>query len=162
MTAAREQFVKDFTPIVLEAAAGSGLFASLFMAQAILESSNAQGQPGASLLASKYNNYFGIKASAGWKGKVINLKTREVFNGKDAVITDGFRVYDSPAESFKDRVNFLKSNPRYKKVFTAPTPLLQAMELKAAGYATDPNYSAILTSIINSNNLLILDQKKKC
>ena len=161
MAVTREQFIKDFTPVVIEAAAGSGLFTSLFMAQAILESSNAQGQPGASLLASKYNNFFGIKASAGWAGKVINLKTREVFNGKDAVITDGFRVYDSPAESFKDRVKFLKTNPRYAKVFAAPTPLLQAMELKAAGYATDPNYASVLASIIKANNLLILDQKKK-
>lgn len=157
----RTEFIQKFTPVVIQAAAGSGLFPSLFMAQAILESSDKNGVPGASLLASKYNNYFGIKDSAAWTGKTVNLKTREVYNGKSEIITDGFRVYDSPTESFADRVKFLKSNARYKKVFAAVTPLQQAIELKAAGYATDPSYASILQSIIKSNNLLILDQKKK-
>lgn len=157
----RTEFIQKYTPHVIASSAGTGLFPSLFMAQAILESSNSKGIPGASSLARLYNNFFGIKADKSWKGKVVNLKTREVFNGKDVIITDGFRVYDNPLESFYDRVKFLTDNPRYKAVLTAPTPLLQAMELKKAGYATDPKYAEILQSIIKTNNLFELDQKKK-
>lgn len=157
----RQEYIKQFTPYVLAASEGSGLFPSLFMAQAILESSNSKGIPGASGLASKYNNHFGIKADKSWKGKVVDMQTREVVNGKDTVIKDGFRVYDSIQESFNDRVKFLKSNPRYKAVFEAKTPFEQAIALKKAGYATDPNYASILQSIIKSNNLFELDQKKK-
>ena len=152
----RREYINKFTEYVLKAAEGSGLFPSVFMAQAILESNN-----GDSILSSKYNNYFGIKADKSWKGKVVNLKTREVLNGKDVVISDGFRVYDSIQESFSDRVKFLKSNPRYKAVFEAKTPFEQAIALKKAGYATAPNYASVLQSIIKSNNLFELDQKKK-
>lgn len=157
----RREYINKFTEYVLKAAEGSGLFPSVFMAQSILESSDSKGNPGSSLLASIYNNYFGIKADKSWKGKVVNLKTREVLNGKNLVITDGFRVYDSIQESFNDRVKFLKSNPRYKAVFEAKTPFEQAIALKKAGYATDPNYATVLQSIIKSNNLFELDQKKK-
>lgn len=157
----RKEFIQKYSSYALEAAANTGLFPSLFMAQAILESSDSKGVPGASLLASKYNNFFGIKADKSWKGKVVNLKTREVINGADKVIVDGFRVYDNPLQSFNDRVAFLKQNPRYKAVFAATTPEAQAAELKKAGYATDPNYATILQSIIKANDLLTLDQKKK-
>lgn len=150
----RLEYIKRFTNAVVNAAKGTGLFPSLFMAQAILESGN-----GTSSLASKYNNHFGIKASKDWKGKVIDMKTREVFDGKDVYIKDGFRWYDNPNDSFKDRADFLKKNPRYTKygVFTAKTPEEQADALQRAGYATDPNYASTLKWIINKYNLKALD-----
>ncbi|MFZ4398882.1 MAG: glycoside hydrolase family 73 protein [Bacteroidales bacterium] len=156
MKLTRNQYIEKVTPFVIKASSGSGLFPSLFMAQAILESAD-----GNSTLASVYNNHFGIKADKNWKGKVVNMKTREVINGSDQIITDGFRVYDSPEQSFIDRVKFLKENARYKAVFAAATPLLQAIELKKAKYATDPNYDTVLQQIIKYNNLITLDQKKK-
>lgn len=149
-------FIKKFTNIIIKASQGTGLFPSVFMAQAILESGW-----GNSSLAKEYNNYFGIKADNSWKGPKVNLKTREVFNGKDTYITDGFRVYDNPEQSFYDRVEFLKKFSRYKKVFTAPTPEDQAWELQKAGYATDPNYANAIINLINQNNLKSLDEKKK-
>ena len=151
---ARLEYIKKYTPAVIKAAKGTGLFPSLFMAQAILESGNGQ-----SSLAKKYNNHFGVKASRGWKGKVIDMKTREVFDGKDVYIKDGFRWYNNPNDSFKDRVDFLKNNPRYTKhgVFSAKTPEQQADALLQAGYATDPNYATTLKWLINKYNLKALD-----
>ena len=157
----RADYIKQFTIAVVNAAKGTGLFPSLFMAQAILESGNGQ-----SSLAKKYNNHFGIKASKDWKGKVIDMKTREVFNGNEVFIKDGFRWYTNPLDSFKDRVDFLKKNQRYAKhgVFTAKFPEEQADALQRAGYATDPNYANTLKMLIAKYNLKVLDSmevKKK-
>lgn len=157
----RKEFVEKYAPVIFDVAAGTGLFPSVFMSQAILESSDSKGNAGGSLLASKYNNFFGIKADKSWKGRVVNLKTREVLNGSDQVIVDGFRVYDNPIDSFRDRVKFLQQNKRYSKVFTAQTPEQQAKELQAARYATDPNYAKIIIGIITGSNLKSLDLKKK-
>jgi len=147
--------------MVIKAAKGTGLFPSLFMAQAILESGNGQ-----SSLAKNYNNHFGIKASKAWKGKVVRLNTREVFDGREVYIQDGFRWYENVQDSFKDRVKFLQENARYRSngVFDAKSPEEQADALQRAGYATDPNYASTLKSIISANNLkeldLISDKKK--
>lgn len=127
-----------------------GLFPSVLLAQGILESGN-----GNSSLAAKHNNHFGIKRGVGWTGKVVSLNTKEVFDGRTVTIKDGFRVYDSAEQGFRDRNTFLKMNPRYQKagVFDAPTPEEQAKRLKAAGYATDPHYAEKLIAIITSNHL---------
>jgi len=49
----------------------------------------------------------------------------------------------------KDYVRFLQVNPRYGRagVFTAKTYQEQAEALKAAGYATDPEYASMITSV---------------
>jgi flagellum-specific peptidoglycan hydrolase FlgJ len=133
------------------------------MAQAILESSSSTGDAGGSTLAKTYNNHFGIKADAFWRGKKVNLKTREVYNGKDTIVGDFFRVYDNPGQSFKDHTRFLEKNQNYTRhgVFTAETPEAQANALQEAGYATDPHYAATLKSLINSLNLKSLDELAK-
>ena len=156
----RQEYIEQFKNVVLEAVKGTGLFPSLMMAQAILESSDVKGVPGNSTLARVYNNHFGIKADKNWTGKKVNLITREVFEGKSVILGDYFRVYDEAAHSFKDRIQFLKKNSRYAKagVFSAKTPDEQAQALKDAGYATDPNYATILSSLIKKLNLLELDK----
>jgi flagellum-specific peptidoglycan hydrolase FlgJ len=151
----RTDYIRKFSNAVIRASIGTGLFPSLFMAQAILESGNGQ-----STLAKKYNNHFGIKASRNWNGKVIDMKTKEVYNGRDVYIKDGFRWYSDAKDSFKDRVDFLKNNPRYTKngVFSAKTPEQQADALQKAGYATSENYASTLKWIINKYNLKALDE----
>jgi len=155
---ARTDYIEKYKSAVIAAAKDTGLFPSLFMAQAILESGN-----GTSSLASKYNNHFGIKSGKSWTGKVINLKTREVFDGKEVYIKDGFRWYDNYLDSFKDRVKFLQNNSRYARhgVFTATTPEAQADALQKAGYATAPNYANTLKMIISKYNLKSLDVELK-
>lgn len=157
----RQEYIDQFKDVVKEAVKGTGLFPSLMMAQAILESSDVRGVPGNSTLARVYNNHFGVKADASWKGKKVSLITHEVYDGASVIIGDFFRVYEEPTQSFKDRVMFLKKNIRYTKagVFNAPTPEKQAEALKEAGYATDPKYAIKLQSLIIKHNLQDLDQQ---
>ena len=157
----REDYIGRYEKVVRECTKGTGLFASLMMAQAILESSDKHGVPGNSTLARLYNNHFGIKADKSWTGKKVNLQTREVFDNKDVMVGDYFRIYDEAEQSFKDRIQFLVRNKRYANagVFVAKTPEDQAKALKAAGYATDPEYAKILQSLIVKLNLIELDNQ---
>jgi flagellum-specific peptidoglycan hydrolase FlgJ len=155
----RSEFIETFAPVVKHVAKGTNLFPSLFMAQAILESSDSKGIPGNSGLAKNHNNFFGIKVSKDWKGRKIIMKTREVLNGKSVMVDAPFRKYDTPEQSFSDRVKFLQDNKRYAKagVFTAKTPYAQAEAFQKAGYATDPDYAKILQGLINKYSLYTLD-----
>lgn len=150
----RNEYIALYKDAAIKAAEGTGLFASVLLAQGIVESGD-----GNSILASEYNNHFGIKADASWKGRSVNLNTREVVNGTNVNTDANFRVYNSAADSYKDIVKFLMENPRYREngVFGASTPDAQAAALQRAGYATDPNYSFILQNVIERENLSIFD-----
>ncbi len=156
----RQDYILKYKNVVCDAVNGTGLFASVMMAQAILESSDQYGIPGNSSLARMYNNHFGIKADRRWTGKKVNLKTREVFDGKEEYRKEYFRVYDDPQQSFYDRVQFLLKNKRYALagVFTSRTAEEQADALQKAGYATDPQYAAILKKLITNLKLSGLDK----
>lgn len=149
----REQFIKAYGQAAHVAAGDSGLFAETILAAAIVESAGKVGgvyYPGESALAKSANNFFGIKANSSWKGDYVTMPTREYQGGVWVTVPAKFRKYGSPGESFKDYVNFLKVNPRYTTagVFTAETPEIQAQRLQAAGYATDPGYASMLSSVI--------------
>lgn len=149
----REEYIKKFYPEVVRATFGTGIFPEVAIMQSALESGN-----GNSTLAKQYNNHFGIKADASWKGKSVNLNTREVFSGKSVYIKDRFRVYSSYEDSARDYVKFLKTHSRYTNagVFKAKTPQEQIDAIKRAGYATDPNYASIIKNMI-SRNIDLLD-----
>ncbi|SFD02468.1 mannosyl-glycoprotein endo-beta-N-acetylglucosaminidase/flagellar protein FlgJ [Flexibacter flexilis DSM 6793] len=149
-----KEFVQKFGKAAAKACAGTKLFTSVCLAQMALET--GWGKDG---IATKYNNWFGIKADASWKGKKVLLLTVEEVNGVRKSVKQWFRVYDTADESIKDRVKFLLDNPRYKQfgVFAAKTPAQQAQALEKAGYATASNYNEVIESIIKSNNLTALD-----
>lgn len=151
----RNDYIALYKDLAVKTTANTGLFPSVMLAQAIVESSN-----GNSILASKYKNHFGIKANSAWKGQSVNLGTREVISGNSVNVNDNFRVYNTVEESYRDRVQFLKENQRYTTagVFTAQTPLEQLQALQRAGYATDPNYATILNSVLERENLGALDK----
>lgn len=109
--------------------------------QAIQES-GLMGRP--SKLATKYNNYFGIKAP-GTAG-TVEMPTFEDYGGKRERINANFGVNNSPADSFAQHRNLL-SKPRYQSVLTATNPQDAFTALKRAGYATDTGY------INNLNNV---------
>ena len=155
------EFVKKHYGQALVASKGSGIFIETLLGQSILETSS-----GKSLLSSKYNNYFGIKADKSWKGRSVNMKTGEVFNGKSVTINSDFRVYDSFLDSARDYIKFLKTNPRYTKygVFKAKDYKEQIQAIKNAGYATGTNYvSAVLKIVggITDDIALFTEQNKK-
>lgn len=99
------------------------------------------------------NNFFGIKATQGEKGSMVN--THEVINGQRVSMPDRFKDYESLEEGIADRVNFTQRNPRYRKAgyFEATSPAEAALSLQKAGYATDPNYAKNLISVIKSAGL---------
>jgi len=150
MTKVREDFVKKYGPLAVKVTAGTGIFPEVLLSQAIVESSR-NGIPGASQLSKKYNNFFGIKDYPAWKGKTVNFKTGEVFSGNRVTVSANFCAYDSVEDGFKGYVDFLQKNPRYTKagVYTAKTIAQQIQALKAAGYATDPQYITVVNSIAN-------------
>ncbi|MGN7988662.1 glycoside hydrolase family 73 protein [Pedobacter sp. 22226] len=150
MDITRKKYIESIKDAVITATSGTTLFPSVMLAQAALEGGN-----GASVLAKKYNNHFGIKASGSWKGLTVVMPTTEYVKGVAIKVQATFRAYASLLDSFLDRVNFLKVNSRYAKngVFSAKTPEDQAKALQKAGYATDPNYANLIINIIKTYNL---------
>ena len=140
-------FAKNFLQAAENAATGSKIFPATILAAAALESGN-----GKSLLASKYNNFFGIKTDASWKGKTISLDTKEQDKtGKVFTIKAPFRWYDSPEDSFRDYVHFVTGN-RYINagILSAASPVGQFACLHKAGYATDIAYAEKLSEKLKS------------
>jgi flagellar protein FlgJ len=97
------------------------------------------------------HNLFGIKAGAGWTGKVAEVTTTEFVDGAPQKRVARFRAYDSYADAFKDYARMISDSPRYAKA-RAQTGSAQAFAsgLQKAGYATDPDYAAKLSRAINT------------
>ncbi|HWW71499.1 MAG TPA: flagellar assembly peptidoglycan hydrolase FlgJ, partial [Duganella sp.] len=131
-----------------EASLATGIPAKFMLGQAALESGwgkrEIKGRDG-----TNSHNLFGIKAGADWKGKTVDATTTEYVNGRAQTRVEKFRAYDSYADSFKDYAKLLANNPRYEKVLASGGDASSfARGLQQAGYATDPQYAAKLTSII--------------
>jgi len=96
-------------------------------------------------------NLFGIKAGAGWTGKVAEVRTTEYINGTPQKVVARFRAYDSYEASFRDYANLINQNPRYAQARQQTgSSYAFASGLQKAGYATDPAYAAKLSRAINS------------
>jgi flagellum-specific peptidoglycan hydrolase FlgJ len=150
-------FIGRYQNPVIIASMATGLFPSVTMAQAALETGW-----GASVVG---NNMFGIKASGAtspyWKGNSVNSNTKEVIDGQTGTYNLAFRQYADVSDSIKDHTYFLKQNGRYAGVFSATTPEDQCRALQAAGYATDPTYANKLIQVITKYGLKDLDKKKR-
>ena len=57
-------------------------------------------------------NLFGIKAGAGWTGKVAEVRTTEYINGTPQKVVARFRAYDSYQASLRDHANLINQNQR--------------------------------------------------
>jgi len=133
----RKEFTKFISLRCQLATIGTGIFPSVAIAQATLESGN-----GMSNFAQKQNNLFGIKCHG--------FKTCE----------NGFRKYENWYQSILDYTKFLKSNKRYSKALKASTPEKQIIEISKAGYAKE-NYHQLLLKIHKDNNLSQYDNRTK-
>jgi flagellar protein FlgJ len=99
-------------------------------------------------------NLFNIKADKSWQGKQAQVSTLEFDQGVAKKVNAGFRSYDSFQESFKDYVDFIKSNPRYGDALKKVGNAEQYMhELQRAGYATDPKYANKVMNIYQSSTM---------
>ncbi len=145
------EYVNALGPVAQRDYSRTGVFASVTLAQSILES--GWGKSGLSM---KYNNMFGIKCSKSWKGECVSMKTQEEYTpGVYTTIMDDFRVYNSVDESLNDHSQFLKENSRYSKagVFTASNARSQIAAIKKAGYATSSSYVSLITSLMDDYDL---------
>lgn len=154
MTTEQKNFIKKVGALASANMKKSGVLASLTTAQAILEAAWGKSE-----LATGGNALFGIKATKTWKGKVYCKDTKECYDGVNLVTVSNatFRAYDSWEESITDHSAFLKANKRYKAVI-GETDYKKACEaIKAAGYATDPEYAEKLIKLIEGYDLTELD-----
>lgn len=127
---------------------------SPIIAQAILES--GWGKSG---LASKYHNYFGLKCGSSWKGKSVNMATKEEYKvGTLTNIRDNFRVYDSMEAGVKGYFDFINTS-RYANLKGVKNPEEYVRRLKADGYATSSKYVDNILRVIRDNKLTRFDYK---
>ncbi|HYD95688.1 MAG TPA: flagellar assembly peptidoglycan hydrolase FlgJ [Noviherbaspirillum sp.] len=141
-------FVERLASHAEEASRATGIPAKFMLGQAALESGWGRREITARD-GTPSHNLFGIKAGAGWKGKVVEAVTTEYVNGQPQTKVEKFRAYDSYADAFKDYARLLSKNPRYENVIAnAASAEGFAQGLQRAGYATDPHYAAKLTRII--------------
>lgn len=152
-TAQAKEFINQIAPLIVAEGKKRGYKVfSTVIAQAIIESAS-----GTSSLGYKYHNYFGMKCGSSWKGKSVNLRTKEEYTvGTLTSIRDNFRVYDSMAEGVAGYYDFI-STKRYANLKSAQTAKEYAERLKADGYATSSTYVNTLISTVNKYDLTKYD-----
>lgn len=146
---AYNDYIKKYQSLAIDQMLRYKVPASITLAQGLLESS-----AGRSTLARKAHNHFGIKCSGGWRGPYYVMD--------DDYKNEHFRVYKSVKESYEDHSKFLSQNARYKSLFSLKITDYKgwARGLKAAGYATNPNYATNLIQIIEDYELYRFDTYK--
>lgn len=149
-----DEYIATMGPIAQADYSRNGIFASVTLAQSIIES--GWGKSG---LTQQANNMFGIKCSSNWTGECINMETGEYGSGGYYTTNANFRKYPSIEDSVNDHSLFLKENPRYPAagVFDATTFQEQIRAIHSAGYATDPNYSSTIINTIEAYDLDVWD-----
>ncbi len=142
------EYIEKYSELAVEQMKLSKIPASITLAQGLLESG-----AGASELARKSNNHFGIKCGGSWRGRTV----RHDDDARD----ECFRAYAHPRASYEDHSEFLRRGARYAFLFQLDITDYKgwARGLKKAGYATDPSYANRLITIIEDYNLYKYDRK---
>jgi len=149
-----EEYIQTYKDIAIQEMIRTGVPASITIAQGIVETEN-----GNSKLVKKSNNHFGIKCKETWTGPSVSHD--------DDAPGECFRKYNDAIESYIDHSNFLRTRKHYNFLFDLD-PLdykAWAYGLKKAGYATNPQYPALLIKYIETYNLneyslIAVNQKK--
>jgi LysM repeat protein len=142
-----DSYIESFKDLAISEMKRTGVPASITLAQGIIES-----DMGKSSLARDANNHFGIKCHDDWSGPVVRHS--------DDKRNECFRKYRQPEESYKDHSDFLRSEPRYKSLFSLDVTDYKGWSrgLKKAGYATNPEYANMLIRKIEEYNLFNYDR----
>lgn len=137
-----EEYIAQYKDVAISEMKRMGIPAAITLAQGLLET-----ESGNSELVKRSNNHFGIKCKNTWTGASVTHD--------DDLRGECFRAYVTPEESFQDHSNFLKGNTRYSALFNLDMTDYRgwAYGLKRAGYATNPQYPAILIKNIEQYNL---------
>lgn len=148
-SAQQKQFINNIGYIIQEEAKDRGYkVCSPIIAQACLESNY-----GASMLSARWHNYFGMKCGSSWKGKSVNLTTKEEYTqGQLTTIRDNFRTYDSMEDGVKGYFDFINTK-RYANLKNATTPREYLEFIKRDGYATSSSYVNSNMNVISRHDL---------
>ena len=148
-----DNFIADILPQAQLAADNLGVSARLLIAQSALET--GWGKYAMKLDDGRSsNNLFGIKAGPEWRGGSLQKASLEFRDGVLQNQVSSFRVYASPAQSFADYVEFIRTNPRYRQALEqAGDDQAYIREIHKAGYATDPQYADKVLNILNGEVL---------
>ncbi len=131
-------YIKKYAPMAIRQMEEHRIPASIILAQAILES-NA----GASRLARRHKNHFGIKCHD------LDCEKGHCVNYKDDSYLDYFRNFQTIEESYAAHSVVLQK-PWYLDLYEYDSTDYKswAKGLEKAGYSTDENYARKLISII--------------
>jgi len=151
-------FIEQIGWSAQDVAANNDLYASVMIAQAILES----GYGSSALSKAPYYNLFGVKGS--YNGQSVYMPTQEYLNGQWVEMNEPFRQYNSYWESFQDHANVLRSTSfatgtaHYSGVWKSQTTsFYDATNYLTGRYATDPGYAQKLNWLIETYQLTRFD-----
>lgn len=150
--------IQQIAPAASQIAAANDLYASVMIAQAMVESGNGSS----SLSQAPYYNLFGIKGS--YNGQTVYLPTQEYLEGQWVTMNEPFRQYSSYWESMQDHANLLRSasfvagSYHYAGTWKSNTSgYWDATAYLTGRYATDPSYGAKLNYLIEAYGLTQYD-----
>lgn len=136
------------------------LYASVMIAQAILESASGQSK----LAQAPNYNLFGIKGTH--NGKYVSMATQEdLGNGTLYTTQSGFRVYENYEDCFNDYATLLKegisgNTDFYAGVWKTNAKTYQeATKFLTGRYATDTQYNRKLNGLIATYDLTQYDKE---
>lgn len=153
-----EEFIQTIGADAQKIAWDEGLYASVMIAQAILETGSGNSQ----LARPPHHNLFGIKGS--YQGKNVSINTQEdKGNGQLYTIKSAFRQYPSYKESLEDYAVLLKkgisgNSDFYQATWKENAATYQAATKALTGkYATDTSYDKKLNALIETYQLTAYD-----
>ena len=160
----KDESVESFMRKIGESARKIGqendLYASVMIAQAILESASGQSQ----LAQAPNYNLFGIKGTHNGKG--VSFATQEdLGNGTLYTTQATFRQYENYEESLKDYAKLLKegligNTSFYNGVWKSKAKTYQeATKFLTGRYATDTQYDKKLNGLIETYDLTTFDKE---
>lgn len=155
-----EEFIQTIGKDAQQIAWREDLYASVMIAQAILETGSGNSQ----LARPPHHNLFGIKGS--YQGKKVSFATQEdKGNGQLYTIQSSFRQYPSYKESLEDYASLLKNglsgnSSFYQAVWKKQaTTYQEATKALNGTYATDTSYDKKLNALIETYQLTSYDKE---
>lgn len=148
-----QSFLNTIGPVAQQVAQENGIYASVMIAQAALESGW-----GNSALSTEGHNLFGVKWNG--TGNYVTMPTQEYYGGQWHTINAKFQSYNSYYDSLTGYAQLIKNNFPNSTRANAATPQIAAANLKNGvygSYATDPNYANSLDRMINDYGLTRYD-----
>lgn len=154
-TPSRHEFLDAILPAAEKAAAQLGVSARNLIAQAALETGWGRHMP-RNADGSLSFNFFGIKATGGWRGASVAASTTEVLQGRAQRMVERFRAYSNIEDSVADHARLIGGSKRYAAVRgTGDDALAFGTALQRGGYATDPGYARKIAAVADSVGRLL-------